>query len=205
MTYDVFVSHSSADRVLADAIVHELEADGIECWIAPRNIVPGANYGEAIVAAIRDVEVMVVIVSDDANQSGHVPREIERAAAHNVSLVPFRIADIEPSPSLEYFLSCQHWLHALPPPVEAHVTRLVDAVMALLALRRRPATLGSEPVMSKLRRDHRPRHTTAQRGSARVPAPVAVFTGRTAERADIRRKLAEFPVVTLVGPPPMPS
>ena len=202
MAYDVFLSYSSADRVLADAIVHELETEGVGCWIAPRNILPGANYCEAIVTAIQDVEVMVVIVSDDANRSGHVPREVERAAAHNVSLVPFRIADIEPSPSLEYFLSSQHWLHALPPPVEAHVTRLVDAVTALLALRRRPATLEPEPAMSRFRGgEHRPRHTAAMRSPTRVPAPVAVFTGRTAERAEIHRQLAEFPVVTLVGPP----
>lgn len=201
MAYDVFMSYSSADRVLADAIVHELETAGIDCWIAPRNILPGTNYSEAIVAAIQDVEVMVVVVSDDANRSGHVPREVERAAAHNVSLVPFRIADIEPSPSLEYFLSCQHWLHALPPPVEAHVTRLVDAVAALLVLRRRPATLELEPATSRLRGDHQPRHTTATRRLSRVPAPVAVFTGRAAERAEIRQELAKFPVVTLVGPP----
>jgi TIR domain/AAA domain len=201
MAYDVFVSYSSADRVLAEAIVHELETEGIGCWIAPRNILPGANYCEAIITAIQNVEVMVVIVSDDANRSGHVPREVERAAAHNVSLVPFRIADIEPSPSLEYFLSSQHWLHALPPPVEAHLTRLVDAVTALLALRHRPATLEPEPALSRTRDKHRPRHTAATRSAARVPAPVAVFTGRTAERAEIHRQLAEFPVVTLVGPP----
>ncbi len=198
---DVFVSHSSADQVLADAIVHELETAGIDCWIAPRDILAGVNYGEAIVAAIQDVEVMVVVVSDDANRSGHVPREVERAAAHNVSLVPFRIADIEPGPSLEYFLSCQHWLHALPPPIEAHVTRLVDAVTALLALRRRPATLKPEPATPGLRGDDRPGRPTATRSPARVPAPVAVFTGRTAERAEIRRQLAAFPIVTLVGPP----
>ncbi|MGH3721365.1 MAG: ATP-binding protein [Pseudonocardiaceae bacterium] len=199
MASDVFVSYSSADRVLAEAIVHGLETAGIGCWIAPRDILPGANYGEAIVAAIQDVDVMVVVVSDDANRSGHVPREVERAAAHNVSLVPLRIADIEPSPSLEYFLSCQHWLHALPPLVEAHLTRLVDAVAALLALRRGPAT--QEPARPRFRSEHRPRHPAATRSPARVPAPVAVFTGRTAERAEIRRQLAQFPVVTLVGPP----
>lgn len=200
MTYDVFVSHSSVDRVLADAIVHALEAEAIDCWIAPRDILPGTSYPEAIVAAIQDVEVMVVIVSAAANRSGHVPREIERAAARNVSLVPFRVADIEPSPSLEYFLSSQHWLHALPPPVEAHVTRLVDAVTALLALRRRPARMEGEPAGSR-RGSDRPRHTTATRCPARVPAPVSVFTGRTAERVETRRRLAEFPIVTLVGPP----
>ncbi|MBV9010522.1 MAG: TIR domain-containing protein [Pseudonocardiales bacterium] len=189
MAYDVFVSYASPDRVLADAIVHELETKGIDCWIAPRNILPGANYSEAIVTAIQDVEVMVVVVSDGANRSGHVPREVERAAAHNISLIPFRIADIEPSPSLEYFLSCHHWLHALPPPVEAHLGRLVDAVAALLALRRHPAS------------DRRPRRATSPRSPARAPAPVALFTGRTAERAEIHRQLAAFPVVTLVGPP----
>lgn len=201
MAYDVFVSYSSADRILADAIVHELEAERIECWIASRNILPGTNYAEAIVTAIQDVEVMVVIVSDDANRSDHVPREIERAAARNVSLVPFRVADIEPSPSLQYFLSSQHWLHALPPPVEAHVTRLVEAVIALLALRRRPAVLELEPTRSRVRSDHRLQHATTRRSPARVPAPVAIFTGRDAERAEIRRQLAEFPIVTLVGPP----
>lgn len=160
-----------------------------QCHSRARLILPGANYSEAIVTAIQDAEVMVVVVSHSANRSGHVPREVERAAAHNVSLIPFRIADIEPSPSLEYFLSCHHWLHALPPPVEAHVGRLVDAVAALLALRRHPTS------------DHRPRPATSPRSPARVPAPVALFTGRTAERAEIHRQLAAFPIVTLVGPP----
>ncbi|MGH3866781.1 MAG: TIR domain-containing protein [Pseudonocardiaceae bacterium] len=192
MACDVFVSYSSADRVLAEAIVHKLETAGISCWIAPRDILPGVNYSEAIVTAIQDVEVMVVVVSDGANQSSHVPREVERAAARNVSLVPLRIADIEPSPSLAYFLSSQHWLHALPPPVEEHLTRLVDAVTALLALRSGPAA--REPVSER-------RPPVVTRRPARVPAPVAVFTGRTAERTEIARQLARFPVVTLVGPP----
>ena len=38
----VFISHSSKDRVTADAICAHLESAGINCWIAPRNIEPGA-------------------------------------------------------------------------------------------------------------------------------------------------------------------
>ena len=190
MSSEVFISHASGDAVLAQAIVHRLEAAGIRCWIAPRDIVPGTDFARSIIEAIEACAVMVVVVSENANQSRHVPREVERAIALDASLVPFRIADIEPSKTLQYFLASQHWLHALPPPVEAHIGKLIDAVSALLALRRSvPRPL---PVFELGEVRARP---------ARVPPPVPVFTGRDAERAEIARALADFPVVTLLGPP----
>jgi tetratricopeptide (TPR) repeat protein len=190
MGFEVFVSHASNDAVLAQAIVHQLEAAEIQCWIAPRDIAPGMEWAQSIIEAIEAVAVMVVVVSDDASQSRHVPREVERAVALDVSLVPFRIADIETSKTLQYFLSSQHWLHALPPPVESHIGKLVDAVAALLILRRSaPRAL---PVFELDQVRARP---------ARVPPPVPVFTGRDAERAETTRALAEFPIVTLLGPP----
>ncbi|WP_431969456.1 ATP-binding protein [Nocardia sp. bgisy134] len=192
MECDVFVSHSSRDRNLAEAVVHELEAVGVRCWIAPRNIMAGTSYPQAIVEAIRHCEVMVVVVSDHANESAHVGREVERAAAGNLSLVPFRVADIEPSGVLEYFLSSQHWVHALPPPVEAHIARLVEAVRALLALRRGTGQDKPNRPLAQTITRRRPRH---------VPAAVAVFTGRVRELAEIRTALADFPIVTLAGPP----
>lgn len=136
MGSEVFISHASGDAVLAEAIVHALEAAELSCWIAPRDILAGTDYAEATIGAIEGAAVMVVVVSDQANLSRHVPREVERAIARDMSLVPFRIADIAPSKSLEYFLASQHWLHALPPPVEAHIGKLVDAVPALVRLRR---------------------------------------------------------------------
>ncbi|MGV9832938.1 tetratricopeptide repeat protein [Nocardia niigatensis] len=191
MGFDVFISHASGDAVVANAIVHALEAAELPCWIAPRNIVPGTEFAEAIIDAIDEVIVMIVVVSDQANRSRHVPREVERAIARDVSLVPFRIADIAPSKSLEYFLASQHWLHALPPPVEAHIGKLVDAVVTLVALRRSAAT-SAPPSIAVVGPRRRP---------VRVPAPVAVFTGRDDERAQIVRELARVRLVTLVGPP----
>jgi tetratricopeptide (TPR) repeat protein len=190
MAFEVFISHASGDAVLAQAIVQRLEAAEIQCWIAPRDIVPGTDYAQSIIEAIETVAVMVVVVSDDANRSRHVPREVERAVALDVSLVPFRIADIEPSKTLQYFLSSQHWLHALPPPVEVHIGKLVDAVAALLALRR-SASLAL-PVFELGQVRARP---------VRVPPPVPVFTGRDAERVELASALGEFPIVTLLGPP----
>jgi len=43
MAHDVFVSHSVKDKAVADAIVARLEGDSVTCWIAPRDVVPGAD------------------------------------------------------------------------------------------------------------------------------------------------------------------
>ena len=47
MAHDVFLSHSHADKVYADAICHRLEAGGIRCWVAPRDIRPSEDWAEA--------------------------------------------------------------------------------------------------------------------------------------------------------------
>jgi TIR domain len=39
----VLISHSSKDRATADTICAHLESAGIKCWIAPRDIEPGAT------------------------------------------------------------------------------------------------------------------------------------------------------------------
>ena len=44
----VFISYASADAAVAQNVCAALEAAGILCWIAPRDVKPGAQYaGEA--------------------------------------------------------------------------------------------------------------------------------------------------------------
>ena len=50
MTHDVFISYSSVDRTAADTVCSILEQNGIGCWIAPRDITPGLDFAEAIIA-----------------------------------------------------------------------------------------------------------------------------------------------------------
>jgi hypothetical protein len=51
-TPDVFISYASQDASVADAVVKAFERQGLTCWIAPRNVTPGAFYGDEIVHAI---------------------------------------------------------------------------------------------------------------------------------------------------------
>jgi hypothetical protein len=48
MAHDVFISYSSKDKPLADGICANLEAVGIRCWTAPRDIGPGEDWPTAI-------------------------------------------------------------------------------------------------------------------------------------------------------------
>lgn len=132
MAHDVFISYSSKNKVIADALCAGLEAEKIRCWIAPRDVLPGGNYGESIVHAMAACRVVVLVFSSATNTSPAVLREMERAMHHGLPIIPFRLEDIRMSPGLEFFLASCHWLDAMHPPMDQHVAKLVQATKALL-------------------------------------------------------------------------
>ena len=71
---DVFISYSSKDKSTADAICGQLEREKIRCWIAPRDVVPGSHYAEAIIDGINTCRAMVVVFSESSNGSQQVLR-----------------------------------------------------------------------------------------------------------------------------------
>ena len=132
VAHDVFVSYSSKDKVIADAVCARLEGRGIRCWIAPRDVQPGQPYGEEIIDAIHGSKVMVLVFSSNANASPHIPKEIERAVSHGVSIIPLRVEAVAPGKSLDYFISSVHWLDAITLPLESHLEILANTILTLL-------------------------------------------------------------------------
>ena len=132
MDFDAFISYATADKTVADAACAVLEAAGIRCWVAPRDISPGREYAAAIIDAIDRCRVMVLIFSSNANDSSQVRREIERAASKGVAIMPVRIEKVMPTKSMEYFLGDIHWLDAMTPPIENHLQQLAATIKALL-------------------------------------------------------------------------
>ena len=124
MARDIFISYSQPDRDCAFELVSRLEGQGIECWIAPRDIAPSADWAAEIMDAISAARAMILVFSANSNQSPQVRREVERAVHKQLSILPFRIENVLPSKSLEFFLSTQHWMDAYTPPRDAHYARL---------------------------------------------------------------------------------
>ena len=129
----VFISYSSKDKPVGDAACAVLEQRGFRCWIAPRDIVPGTEWGEAIIGGLTSCQVFVLLYSANANDSPQVRREIERAVHHGLFVIPFRLEDVAPHRSMEYFMSVPHWLDAMTPPLEARLDELAQVVGRLLA------------------------------------------------------------------------
>jgi hypothetical protein len=143
MAYDVFLSYSQADKPYADAACHKLEASNIRCWIAPRDIRPSEDWAESIINAMDNSKILLLIFSSSSNNSPQVRREVERAVNKGLSILPFRIENVQLSKSLEYFISSQHWLDAINGNMEAHLTQLCDCVVALLGYLPQPAAAPS--------------------------------------------------------------
>jgi hypothetical protein len=80
MVHDVFISYSAPDKAVADAVCATLEAKHIKCWIAPRDVTPVTPWAEAIVDAIDESRILVLVLSSASNNSPQVIREVGRAA-----------------------------------------------------------------------------------------------------------------------------
>jgi TPR repeat protein len=134
MGHEVFISHSSLDKPVADAVCAGLEKNAIRCWIAPRDVQPGRSFAGEITRAIQHSKVMVLIFSANSNTSEQILREVQLAANSHLHIVQFRIENVLPNEDLEYYLSAPHWLDALTPPLESNIRRLGISVKALLEM-----------------------------------------------------------------------
>jgi TolB-like protein/tetratricopeptide (TPR) repeat protein len=124
----LFISYASQDAALADTIVEALERSGLKCWIAPRDVVPGALYADEIVRAINGARAVVLILSEYAVASPHVGKEIERASSKRRRIFALRTGAVSLPRAFEYFLSESQWIDVGSGGVEAAAAKLVEAV-----------------------------------------------------------------------------
>ena len=132
MAHDVFISYSSKDKKVADAVCAALESVKIRCWVAPRDVLAGEKWPEAISDAIEKSPIMVLIFSSNSNNSKDVSKELVLAMNVGVTVIPLRIEDIQPKGVMKYYLSDTHWIDALNPPTKKQIESIVETVSLLV-------------------------------------------------------------------------
>jgi len=175
MAHDVFISYSSKDKPVADAVCATLESKGVRCWIAPRDVLAGDEYAASLLNGLSNSRLMVLVFSASSNRSPQVLREVERAVSKGLPILPLRIEDAPMSQAMEYYISSQHWLDAITPPIERHLVLLRDSVIALLS---RQAENESAPLETPLE--------PVAAFAASSPSTVTAEDAST-DRADLRR------------------
>jgi len=109
----------------------------VPCWISSRDVAPGANYQEAIVTAIRTGRAVVVLISEAANASDEVKKELSLASAAGVSVYPVRLGAVTPNPALSYELATRQWIEGGEVPAIA--ATLVAAIQSAEPASERPS------------------------------------------------------------------
>jgi len=121
-----FISYASLDKNIADNLCAKLERNHVKVWYAPRDV--KGQYAEAIANAIKQATHFIVILSKNSMKSQHVLNEIDLAfqdLPDHIKFKPLRIDDTLFTPSFNYYLSRQHWLDAMIPPLEERLDDFV--------------------------------------------------------------------------------
>jgi hypothetical protein len=180
MAHDVFISHSTRDRAAADAICAALEARGIRCWVAPRDIVAGESWPAAIIRGIRATRIFVLVFSPEANVSKPVQNEVVQAADLKKHIICFGVEKVEPEAmedDLRFFLATRHWLDVFDEPLVTRLDRLGDVCAEVLATERdQPAPVRAPgPAPSAAARPGGPPPSAAGRGGRRRSRRVGLI------------------------------
>ena len=197
MTKSVFISYSTDDSAVAEETRDGLEAAGIPCWMAPRDIAPGKEYGPQIIEAIESCAVLVLLLSESSNSSRFVINEVERAVAKGKVVIPVRVHDVQPSRSLEFFISNAQWIDAWQLPLSTQIEVLATAIRNHLSTgaqeERSFDPIIWPPISSSIHVATSPR--------TNLPKPYTPFVGRAVELAAILKQLHDpaCRLLTLLG------
>lgn len=101
----VFISYSSKDFSQAQTVRNVLEQNGITCWMAPADIPGGSNYTKEIPIAIRGCQAFVLMLSNNAQNSHWVLKELDSAVNAGKIILPFQLEDVPLSDEFNFLLT----------------------------------------------------------------------------------------------------
>ena len=125
---DVFLSYEHNMKSVVDHICSVLEAEGIRCWYAPRDV--NGDYATSIVNAIDEANIFVVVLNNAASKSVHVLNEVEIAYKRiiekesELTILPFKLDSEDLSKAMEYYIKRLHWIDASTQGIENAILEL---------------------------------------------------------------------------------
>lgn len=116
---------------MAEALCAALEAAGITCWIAPRDIPGGSYWAAEIAKVIPSTCVILLLISARINDSPNVQSELSLAHQHRRAILPVRLEATQLDATIEYFVSTLQWLDIFPDH-QQKLSRVSSAIQNIL-------------------------------------------------------------------------
>lgn len=99
-----FISYSSKNQSVADALRDMLNSTGIDTWMAPGDIPVGSSYMKEINHALKNCSCLVLLLSNAAQGSQWVIKEVERAVNYHKTIIPVQIENVILNDEFEFVL-----------------------------------------------------------------------------------------------------
>lgn len=140
----VFISYPFSAKEQALAITEYLEKNGIDCFIAPRDIRGGKTYASVLMSEIESCGIVLLVASEAINESEHVLNEVEAITNKKKNILPVFVENFELSDELRYYLGRKHWVSAYHDDLVCYYDEIYNAVIEGLPADERPQTI-AEP------------------------------------------------------------
>jgi hypothetical protein len=164
LSANIFISFASQDRKVATTLCSALESRGFSCWISTRDINPGENFQIAIVRAIRNAKMMLLVFTSNSNASDEMSKELALASQQKLIVVPLRVEDVAPNEAFAYEFATRQWIdftHGWETGLDLLCQRLATTLAE-------PAAVAEAPVAAQAPKPGRP---------ARRRSPVGLIVG----------------------------
>jgi hypothetical protein len=138
MSTDVFISYRRSDRPCAEMLEKSLSRLGVSAWYDGM-IGPGADWRANIVENIKLARVLVILFSEEANESTELVKELSVADESQTLIVPVRVEDVAPRGTYEYELAARNWFDAFenpPAQLDEVAGKIAEALRVPADLRR---------------------------------------------------------------------
>lgn len=101
----VYIYYSSNNYSEATKVCIFLESKGINCWLAPRNVLSSLDYNTQVTAAINDCSIALFIANNNTNDINTLPNELNTVATKKKTIIFFKIENYDISDVLSYYFS----------------------------------------------------------------------------------------------------
>ena len=129
---DLFISYASAQTEYAHRLKSGLQEQGIIAWIAPESIPTGSSYLAEIPKAISSVRAMVLLLTEDAQRSRWVQKEVGSAVGAGKLLLPMIIRSFPLTPEMTFLLEGEQFYTVWQEADEQQIPAIIQEVRTKL-------------------------------------------------------------------------
>ena len=134
-----FISYSSSDKIIADKVRTHLMSRKCPCWMAPYDIPAGSRYAHALNDALENCGCLLLLLSDTAQQSEFVEREVERAVTYGKPIIAVRLENLVLNSGFKFYIGSRQIIDAFDLGTNPDsLSRVSDALRAFISFAPQP-------------------------------------------------------------------